>query len=158
MKPRLFQLTAAMLLLCRVDAGDLAAEWQKLVDQAAEESKVLITRGHISTFGGVSTSIPILRLKDNANGDAADTLYQACGGKFTAWARENGASFSTAMGVGMMWRLKAKNGDYLGLIYREPTTEGSSGTLTIVFVDADVFAVSTGSVIKVSKPAESDKK
>ena len=158
MKPCLFQLTAAMLFLCRVDAGDLAAEWQKLVDEAAEESKVLITRGHVSTFGGVSTSIPILRLKDDAKGDAADSLYQACGGKFTAWARENGASFSTAMGVGMMWRLKAKNGDYLGLIYREPTTEGSSGTLTIVFVDADDFAASTRSVTKVSEPAEPDKK
>ena len=127
--------------------------WSEVVNDAAQEEKLVITSLHTGNFGGVFTSTYDISLGQNKEGDAASILFDASSKKFHDWASKIGAEHSTTNSLGgRSPRIKTANGNYLSTIYQPPKAGGKQGTFTVVFVDADKFIQGTNP--KPNNPAE----
>ena len=120
---------------------DLALDWKNLVYEARDEAGVALPKIHTGIFEGVHTMNPKVRFTQGKEGDAAHAMYVAAAKVFRRWTEKSKARSSTTQGSDgeMMLRIRATNGDYVGLTYRPPVGDASQGTFSVIFVDASQF-------------------
>lgn len=152
MKSIPYILLSFAITTCALLGDQRFVNWSEIVQDAANQEKLVITSSRTSGFCGVYTSYYDISLGQKKEGDAASILFDACSKKFHEWASKNGARYSTINNPGRSLRIQASSGHYLSTIYQPPQQGATQGTFNIVFVEPSEFLKKADGSTK--KPSE----